>query len=65
MQTPPIVGTSKMSLEKAADLMVQKDIGRLPVVENAKFIKKEPERAKESDLVGIVSREDVLRSYIN
>jgi CBS domain-containing protein len=65
MQTPPIVGTSKMSLEEAADLMVQKDIGRLPVVENAVFIKREPERAKESDLVGIVSREDVLRSYIN
>jgi len=65
MQTPPIVGTSKMSLEDAATLMVQKDIGRLPVVENPKFIKKEPFRAKESDLIGIVAREDVLRSYIN
>lgn len=65
MQTPPIVGTSDMSLEEAATLMVQKDIGRLPVVENPKYIKKEPFRAKESDLIGIVAREDVLRSYIN
>lgn len=65
MQTPPIVGTPDMPVDEAADLMVQKDIGRLPVVEKAVFIKKEPCRAKESKMVGIVSREDVLRSYIN
>lgn len=65
MKTPPIVGTSMMLVDEAANLMVQEDIGRLPVVKNPIFIKNEPHRAKESEIMGIVSREDVLRSYID
>jgi CBS domain-containing protein len=44
--------------------MLEFNVGRLPVVENPIYIKKEPQRAKESDLIGIVSREDILWSYI-
>jgi CBS domain-containing protein len=65
MKTPPMVGTFEMPVEEAAELMVQKDIGRLPVVEKPMYVKKEPNRSKEADLIGIVAREDVLRSYVN
>lgn len=64
MQTPPVVGNLDMPVEEAAELMVQLDIGRFPVVKNAVFVKKEPYRSKESELVGIVAREDILESYI-
>lgn len=64
MKTPPIVITPDKEIKEAAELMVKFNIGRLPVVNNPVYIKKEPQRAKEADLVGIVSREDVLGSYI-
>ena len=65
MRTPPIVATSDKEVKEAAKIMVENDIGRLPVVEHPVYIKKEPIRAKESDLIGIVSREDLLRAYLN
>lgn len=65
MRTPPIVATSDKEVKETAKIMIQKDIGRLPIVENPVYIKKEPIRAKEADLVGIISREDILRAYIN
>jgi len=65
MRTPPIVITPDKDIKEAAALMVKYNIGRLPVVDNPVYIKKEPERAKEADLVGIVSREDILGSYIS
>ncbi len=65
MKTPPLVGTADMPVEEAADLMIKKDIGRLPVVKNPVFIKNEPYSSKESELVGIASREDILGSYIS
>ncbi len=64
MQTPPLVATKDMSIEKAADIMTRRDVGRLPVVENPVYVKNDPERAKEAKLVGIVSREDILKAYI-
>ncbi|MCK9151465.1 CBS domain-containing protein [Methanobacterium alcaliphilum] len=65
MQTPPIVGTSDMLVEEAADLIVHMDIGRLPVVKNPVYVKKESYKSKESELIGIVSREDILKPYIS
>lgn len=65
MRTPPIVITPDKSINEAAEMMLKFDIGRIPVVNHPVFIKKEPQRAKEADLIGIVSREDVLGSYIN
>ncbi|MGZ4856896.1 MAG: CBS domain-containing protein [Methanobacteriaceae archaeon] len=65
MKTPPVVVTAKSATRKAAEVMLEYDIGRLPVVKNPVYVKKEPQRAKEADLVGIVSREDILWSYIN
>ncbi|MGB9936668.1 MAG: HPP family protein [Methanobacterium sp.] len=65
MRTPPIVATADKEVKEAARMMIENDIGRLPVVEHPVYIKKEPIRAKESDLIGIVSREDLLRAYIN
>ncbi|MGC9517864.1 MAG: CBS domain-containing protein [Methanomicrobiales archaeon] len=65
MKTPPIVATSEMKIEEIAKLLVKCDIGRLPVVENPVFIKKMANSARESDLIGIISREDVLESYLN
>lgn len=64
MVTPPVVVTSDTTITKAAELMIENDIGRLPVVENPIYIKKEPNRARESNLIGIVAREDILGSYI-
>lgn len=64
MKTPPIVITQDKDINDAAKMMIKYDIGRLPVVENPIYIKKEPQRVKEADLIGIVSREDVLGSYI-
>ncbi len=64
MKTPPVVGTLDMPVNEAAGLLIQNDIGRLPVVEKPMYVKKEPNRSKEADLIGIVAREDVLRSYV-
>ena len=65
MMTPPIVVTVDTSISEAADLMIENDIGRLPVVENPVYIKKEPYRAREANLIGIVTREDILGSYLS
>ena len=65
MVTPPVVVTADTSITEAAGLMVEHDIGRLPVVENPVYIKKEPNRAREAKLIGIVAREDILGSYIS
>ncbi len=65
MKTPTLVGTDDMLVDEAANLMILNDIGRLPVVKNPVFVKKEPNRSKESELVGIVSREDILGSYLS
>lgn len=65
MKTPPIVITEDKGIKVAARLMIKYDIGRLPVVNHPVYIKKEPERAREAELIGIVAREDVLGSYIN
>ena len=65
MMTPPVVVTVETSITEAAELMVEHDIGRLPVVENPVYIKKEPHRAREAKLIGIVAREDILGSYIS
>jgi CBS domain-containing protein len=64
MKTPPLVVTPQTPTIKTAQIMLEFNVGRLPVVENPIYIKKEPQRAKESDLIGIVSREDILWSYI-
>jgi CBS domain-containing protein len=65
MVTPPVVITAETSIREAAELMVKQDIGRLPVVENPVYIKKEPNRAKEANLIGIIAREDILGSYLS
>ena len=65
MVTPPIVVTEDTFVKHAAELMLNNDIGRLPVVENPIYIKKEPNRARESNLIGIVSREDILGTYLS
>jgi len=64
MKTPPIAITPDTPSEKAAFLMLERDIGRIPVVEKPVFIKSDPSMVKEADLLGIVSREDVLKAYI-
>jgi CBS domain-containing protein len=64
MKTPPIVVTPKLSVREAAELIIKHDIGRLPVVENPVYIKNEPNRAKLANLIGIISREDILWSYL-
>ncbi|MGB9978876.1 HPP family protein [Methanobacterium sp.] len=65
MRTPPIVATPDKEVKEAAKIMIENDIGRLPVVEHPVYIKKEPIRAREADLIGIVAREDILRAYIS
>ncbi|ADZ08547.1 putative signal transduction protein with CBS domains [Methanobacterium lacus] len=65
MVTPPIVVTNESSVKQAAELMLNNDIGRLPVVENPVYIKKEPQRAKESNIIGIIAREDILGTYLS
>ena len=65
MKTPPIVAVPHMKIHEAADLLVKCDIGRLPVVENPIYIKKMANRARESKLIGIIAREDILESYLN
>ena len=64
MQTPPIVATKDMPIDEAATIMVTRDVGRLPVVKDPIYVKSDPQRAKEGKLVGIVSREDILKAYI-
>jgi|GEM_PF-163637 len=65
MVTPPIVVTKQNTVKQAAELMIENDIGRLPVVENPVYIRKEPHRARESKLVGIIAREDILGKYLS
>jgi len=65
MMTPPVVVTQETTVKQAAELMMKNDIGRLPVVENPIYIKKEPNRAREADLIGIISREDILGTYLS
>jgi CBS domain-containing protein len=65
MKTPPVVAIPSTFIREAAEILLEYDIGRLPVVKNPVYVKKEPRRAKEADLIGIVSREDILWSYLN
>ena len=65
MVTPPVVVTPETTIKQAAELMVENDIGRLPVVENPIYIKKEPNRAREANLIGIMAREDILGTYLS
>jgi len=65
MKTPPVVATPQTPVREAGEIILEYDIGRIPVVKNPVFVKREPRRAKEADLVGIVSREDILWSYLN
>jgi CBS domain-containing protein len=65
MKTPPLVATSSTIIREGAEILLEYDIGRLPIVKNPIYIKREPRRAKEADLIGIVSREDILWSYLN
>mgnify|MGYP001164516418 CR=1 FL=1 len=65
MRTPPVVAITSTTIHEAAEILLEYDIGRLPIVKNPIYVKKEPRRAKEADLVGIVSREDILWSYLN
>jgi CBS domain-containing protein len=65
MVTPPIVVTLETNVRDAAEIMIKNDIGRIPVVENPIYIKKEPHRAREANLIGIISREDILGTYLN
>lgn len=64
MKTPPLVTTPENDIAKVAQMMVEYDIGRLPVVENPVYVKKEPNRVIKADLNGIVTREDILWSYL-
>lgn len=64
MKTPPLVTTTQSNVTDVAYLMIEHDIGRLPVVENPVYVKKEPNRAIKSDLIGIITREDILWSYL-
>lgn len=65
MKTPPVVATSSTPTPEAAEILLEYDIGRLPIVKNPIYVKREPRRAKEADIIGIVSREDILWSYLN
>lgn len=51
MRTPAITATPRMSVSEAIDLMLKRNVGRLPVVE-------------EGELVGIVSRSDVVKAAV-
>jgi CBS domain-containing protein len=64
MKTPPLVATLDSNITEVAQIMIEYDIGRLPVVENPVYIKNEPNRAVKSDLIGIIAREDILWSYL-
>lgn len=64
MKTPPLVTTVEGNITEIAQTMIEYDIGRLPVVENPVYVKKEPNRAVKSDLIGIITREDILWSYV-
>jgi CBS domain-containing protein len=64
MKTPPLVTTIKNTIPEVAHMMLEFDIGRLPVVEHPIYVKKEPNRAIKSDLLGIIAREDILWSYL-
>ena len=64
MKTPPVIATPQSTIPNVAQIMLENDIGRLPVVEHPVHIKKEPSRITKADLVGIVAREDILWSYL-
>jgi CBS domain-containing protein len=64
MRTPPVVISPQTTVDESVELLLKYDIGRLPVVKNPLYIKREPNRAKASDIIGIISREDILWSYL-
>lgn len=64
MKTPPLITTINNTVAEVAQMMIEYDIGRLPVVENPVYVKKEPNRAIKADLTGIIAREDILWSYL-
>lgn len=64
MKTPPIAAIAQTKIQDAANIMIEYDVGRLPVVENPKYLKKEVYRVREADLIGIVAREDILGAYM-
>jgi CBS domain-containing protein len=51
MRTPAITATSNMPLSEAVELMVRRNVGRLPVVD-------------QGNLVGILSRGDAIRACL-
>jgi len=51
MRTPPIVASPGMPVAEAIDLMIKRNVGRLPVVEGGA-------------LVGIVARSDIVRAWL-
>jgi CIC family chloride channel protein len=53
LRRPPLVIYEESSLREIADLMVQENIGRLPVVA----------RAKPHSVVGIITRSDLLTAH--
>jgi CBS domain-containing protein len=64
MKTPPLVTTTQGTITEVAQMMIEYDIGRLPVVEHPVYVKKEPNRTIKADLTGIIAREDILWSYL-
>ncbi len=50
MSTPPITVSPSDEIRKAMEIIVERNIGRLPVVENGR-------------LVGIVSRDDIVKAF--
>lgn len=51
MSTPPITVSPKDHIKRAMEILVERNIGRLPVVENGK-------------LVGIISRDDIIKAFL-
>lgn len=51
MSTPPITISLKATIKEAAEIMIDRNIGRLLVIDNKK-------------LVGIIDRDDVTRAYL-
>jgi len=52
MSTPPVTVNPNMSVREAAKIMIDRDIGRLIVVEN-------------NNMIGIIDREDITRAYLS
>nr|WP_245526740.1 CBS domain-containing protein [Methanothermus fervidus] len=64
MKTPPVAVTKEDDVYDAMKLMIEKDIGRLPVVENPEYINNESYVVRRADLIGIVTRKDILKAYV-